>query len=125
MRLTAIITLIYFIFISLSGIALSNENEIIESLKWIESADAVEDVKNAISRQDYRFIGIAGYGIKVPGLPDDKYWEYTEKYGINVIKGTSDVIYGDEHARLIRIAENYAEIYNNMLLQHLTKSVVN
>lgn len=119
MKINVITVAIYLILISFSSLVLSAEREIIESLRWVESANPLEDVKEAISKKDYRFIGIAGRRIKVRGIPDDKYFEYTEKYGINVMKGTSDITYGDEHLRLIRLAEDYAKKYNQVLLRHL------
>src|SRR5574340_673098 len=95
--------------------------EIIESLRWVENADPIKNANHAIETKDYRFLGIAGRGVAVPGLPDGLYWEYTKKYGINVIKGTSDNVWGEEHLRLIRLATKYAETYNKKMLEHLAK----
>ena len=109
------------ILMTTSVLAVSEGYEVIEGLKWVEKADPIKDAEQAIMKKDFRFLGISGRGTTVPGLPEEAYWEYTKKYGVNVIKGTSDVIWGDEHLRLIRIAEKYAMKYNQILFEHLSK----
>ena len=99
--------------------AASEVEVMIESLRWVETADPINDADQAIKAKDFRLLGIAGRGVSVPGLPEDSYWLYTKKYGINVIKGTSDIVWGGEHSKLIEAATRYAETYNNRLLESL------
>lgn len=83
-----------------------------------EKANPDFDLKAAIARNDLRFKGLMGYGVYVPGV-DDYNKKYT-KYGVDVIKGTSDIIQSYEQGRLTAIAQYYAEHYNLSLLQHIT-----
>jgi hypothetical protein len=94
------------------------EPPIPESLRRMERADPVIDLKAAIATGDHRFIGIFGIGLSTPGAPR----ELAKKYGVNPIKGTSDCIIGHEMGRLQSLAIKYAETYNKMLLEHLQKA---
>lgn len=87
-------------------------------LQKYEKANPENDLKAAIARNDLRFKALMGYGLTVPGVAD--YNEKYSKFGVDVIKGTSDVIHSYEHGRLITIARYYAEHYNLALLQHIS-----
>lgn len=76
---------------------------------WLKTADPERDFAAAIEKKDYRFRGLYGYALVVPkvgltciSLPTD----------VNPIEGTSDVVLGYEHAKLIAIAAAYAEDFN-------------
>ena len=92
----------------------------IEKLRWVEKADAVADANTAIEKKDFRFLGIAGYTITFPGIPQEKQQELTNKYGSIIIEGTGDVVEGEEHIRLISLAKAYAETYNAFIINNLT-----
>lgn len=91
----------------------------IDKLRWIEKANAVVDASKSIGEKDFRFLGIAGYAITFPGIPQEKQDELIRKFGYKIIEGTSDVVEGEEHLRLINLAESYAEAYNAAVLKHL------
>ena len=82
---------------------------IIEKMEWLYKANPDKDFENAIKKSDYRFIGIYGYSLSVPGI-EMKCLDYEKD--INPIEGTSDAVLGYEHSKLIAIAKAYAEYYN-------------
>lgn len=92
------------------------QQEIIEEMEWLYTADPLEDHEAAIKRKDYRFLGIYGAKLITPGVEIECInWETD----VNPIKGTSDAIIGYEHDKLISIATAYARNYNFRMEQYL------
>ncbi len=95
-------------------------------LRRLESADPAVDVTAAISRGDFRFLGIAGYTVTVPGVlsvtgqPSDRDNErLVARHGVRVMEGTSD----DKAVLEFQLAAiRYAERYNTLLLKHLKQN---
>jgi hypothetical protein len=85
------------------------EDEAARPLKWLYDANPDNDFEAAVAKKDYRFIGLYGYSLYVPGVPI-KCLDY--KKDIKAIEGTSDAVMGYEHSKLIAIAQAYAEHYN-------------
>jgi hypothetical protein len=87
----------------------------------IKSANIKNELKNAISHHDYRFIAISGESYLYSGLEgastllSTKYERYIKKYKFKVIEGTSDAIKSNLPP-LQSIAYHYAQEYNKMLL---------
>jgi hypothetical protein len=79
-----------------------------------ERANPEKDCQRAIARHDFRFVGIAGVGLDIPGVADyqTRYWKTN---GIKVIAGTSDV----GHRDFNEAARTYASRYNAALLKYL------
>jgi hypothetical protein len=79
-----------------------------------DRANPEKDCERAIARKDFRFVGVAGFALDVPGVADyqTRYWKSN---GVKVIAGTSDVGQRDfnEAARV------YARRYNAALLKYL------
>ena len=99
----------FFLFLLVSAAAWANDGKW-EELRRIQSADAASDLEVAIKKSDYRFLAVRGLVVYVPG--GDPY--YQSKYGFRIIEGTSDVL-TDE----VRIALQYAERYNQLLLKKI------
>jgi hypothetical protein len=62
---------------------------------------------------------VAGYVVEVPGIDEPKNIGCVaalEK--VDIIRGTSDVVYGDEHMALIEEARKYASRYNAIIAKH-------
>lgn len=85
-------------------------------LRRYEKANPDQDLRSGIERNDLRFKGLSGYVVDVPGVEDNI---LIQKYGVDVIGGTSDVIRSYEHGRLTAIARYYAEHYNMALARHI------
>jgi hypothetical protein len=79
-----------------------------------DRANPERDCQRAIARNDFRFVGVAGYALDVPGVPDyqTRYWKSN---GVKVIAGTSDVGQRDFN----EAARAYARRYNAALLKYL------
>jgi hypothetical protein len=83
------------------------------------NSDPVSDFATAKAKGDVAFLGMKGYAITVPGVPD-----YDEKYakfaGVKVIRGTTDAIKTDGQRRIQDAVQNYAERYNHLVLDYLS-----
>jgi hypothetical protein len=88
-----------------------------QELRGIEGADAANDATKRIGEGDARFIGIMEYSVLIPGVDDRA---LVERQGVRVIAGTSDVVRCFEQARLTKIATQYAEQYNAVILDVLS-----
>ena len=95
------------------------ECEVHPALRALEGADAPADVERQWAAGDRRLVGVRGYAIAVPGVPDRG---VAEQHGVRVLEVTTDAIGCFEHARLILIARDYAVAYNHALLARLQHS---
>lgn len=85
-------------------------------LNYLYYANPAEDVKDAISKKDYRFYGIYGASLRVP---------YISRKCINVDKdikimaGNSEVTISYEEKNFNALAQVYAENYNFHMMIYL------
>jgi hypothetical protein len=85
------------------------ESEAIGKLAWLRTADPERDYSAAVEKKDYRFRGLYGTVLVVPKVERSC---ISAQVDVNPIEGTSEVILGYEHAKLIAIAAVYAEDFN-------------
>jgi hypothetical protein len=111
--------LVLILCISSTVAQLSNAQRTVTSspafmLAHPERANPEKDCQFAIARHDFRFVGVAGFALDVPGVPDyhARYWETN---GVKVIGGTGDV----GHRNFNEAARAYASRYNAALLKYL------
>ncbi|RYG93927.1 MAG: hypothetical protein EON58_17345 [Alphaproteobacteria bacterium] len=78
-------------------------------------------MRKAIKKHNLRFLGVAGYSVSIPGVPDEYDNPLVKKRGVHVIAGTSDYRQSDEHDRLQSVAADYAERYNRLLMAYLSQ----
>jgi hypothetical protein len=84
-------------------------------IKSLESADRVKDVTTAVAAGDTRFVGVMGVGPVIPGAPE---WVRERQQGnVRFIPNTSDAIESRQHEKLQRVAHDYAQKYNEILLR--------
>jgi hypothetical protein len=88
------------------------------TLSRLNLGNPEKDIDTNIANADLRFICICGYACYAPGV-DKSDLSLTKKYGTRCLEGTSDVIEGEEHGKLIETARKYAERYNTALLKKL------
>jgi hypothetical protein len=83
--------------------------------------DAAAELKIAIARDDWRFLGVVGYVAVAPGIDftDPLYPESPTQ--LRIIEGTSDSQVGEAGKRFNIVAGAYAERYNRLLLAQLRK----
>lgn len=97
----------------------NHQTEILKAvLRSLNLQNPEQDVNANSAKRDLRFICICGYACYTPGVDKDDL-SMTEKYGKRCLDGTSDVVEGDEHGKLIETARTYAEKYNGILLTQL------
>lgn len=92
-----------------------------DQIRSLQSADVSAEVAAAVSKGNFRFVGVMGFALTVPGVPDYE-TKYATQYGLRVIEHTSDAIESPEHAQLQRVAHDYAERYNKLLLSRIPSS---
>lgn len=91
-------------------------------LRATRTADPVAELRKAIHRKDLRFLGVAGFGLMVPGVPSGGTTNPVVAIrGVRVIEGTSDFIQSDEQERLQPFADRYVRRYNHLLFEHLLR----
>jgi hypothetical protein len=96
------------------------EDAIYESLRRYESADPEEDLRKAVSKNDYRFMFVCSYACEAPGV-DDYHDKYSQQYAYVTIDDTGDYLLNSEHSRLKMIVQAYAEKYNKLLIEEIEK----
>ena len=84
----------------------------------IHTHDPMGDLARALAIPDFRFIGIMGNALGLPGIDSEDQAYLRNKYGYKIVKGISDVETA-ESARLWAPATEYATKYNQRLLQVL------
>ncbi len=95
------------------------ESVLKDELKKLNLKDPKKDLARNLEHNNTRFIGIYGYTTVLPGVTLKYQHNIMEKYGVKVIKGTSDKIESNLHAILIEKAYNYAQKYNSALINAL------
>ena len=77
----------------------------------------------AFEKHDHHFIMAMGYAAYMPGIDD---WSLIaslrEKFSIQFLPNTSDVIRSKAHRRYIEAATNFAGAYNKEMLRLLRKA---
>ena len=106
--------------IEIDTTALNSNSDYRLFIKVADNADYRSDFKTSIEKGDYRFVGVMGFALITPGVPD-----YDEKYeksnSVKIIEGTTDS-YEDSVALRIAVFKNeYATSYNKLLLEYLSK----
>jgi hypothetical protein len=92
-------------------------------LRRMDTANAEADLASAIRKTDFRFIGLYGVGISVPGVNERCVYYCVEHRGwLKMIEGTSDAITSKEQERLQLLAEKYANQYNANLFEYLKEN---
>ncbi|WP_136256605.1 hypothetical protein [Metallibacterium scheffleri] len=81
--------------------------------------DAKNDAKKAYLRGDFRFIGINGYTLQVPGISYANIKNYD--YGTVIVPGTSDAICDAKQKHFVENATLYAKKYNQEILYLLKR----
>ena len=97
----------------------STESILMEELKKFNLKNPKQDVAKNLKNNDMRFIGVYGFVIMLPGIPDEYKFKIAKQYGIRAIEGTSDKIESSLHSNLISSAYGYAYEYNQALVKAL------
>jgi hypothetical protein len=102
------------------GMSEEMKKAVLEELHRLQSADPTSDVEAAFRQGDFRFVGLMGYSLEVPGVdPKEFYEKYSSEFGVKVIRGTSDFMEIPEQLELARIGGDYAQQYNQLLIKKI------
>lgn len=115
-RFKIMITLVVFLVIGCHARTVGDEASLDLDMHRLGTADPVADLNLALKNGDRRFIGLRDLGEFVPGAEDHP--QLTEKMGIRYVPGSSDTA----DKRLQDPAQEYAQIYNMLLVRVLRKA---
>src|ERR1700731_2674050 len=115
------VTMVAMIFSNRShGEERGNSNEEVANLRALAASDPKADFAAAKMKGDLRFLAMIGYSRFVPGVPDyDR--KYSKVVGLRMIRGTTDAITSDEQRHLQDAVQSYAERYNKLVVDYLSK----
>ena len=83
---------------------------------WLYEANPLEDFKESVNRDDYRFVGVYGYSLTVPGV---KLKCIEIDKDVKPIEATSDSDSSYEEEKFNAVAKVYAAYYNFQLIKYL------
>ncbi len=101
------------------------EAEIVAKLRWVETANAETDARDALTSAGsgkVEIIGFSGRGKSFPGLSKDEYAEIEGLVSYSLAKGTGDTIYGPTQKALRMELREYVSSYNKIIYKALTEA---
>ncbi len=98
----------------------ANADSIVTELQNFLSVPPRARLDTSLAAKDFRFLGVYGYTVEVPGVPSSESSRITRS-GVFGIPGTSDALLSEEHAQLTKRARSYAEQYNRLLLRYFSQ----
>ncbi|MDJ0805634.1 MAG: glutamyl-tRNA amidotransferase [Gammaproteobacteria bacterium] len=97
------------------------ERDAVTSLAWLQDAEASRDAKLAIERGDKRLLAMATRAPNMPGVPTESASRIKSVCGIRYLEGSTDMVFGDTHLKLLQAAQEYATEYNKLMLDACLK----
>jgi hypothetical protein len=103
------------VVLSLDPSCSSDLRQDIPNLERLVVENAERDARVALKRGEEHFLGVAIFVVETPGI-SRRFAECPAlRDRTRFICGTSDLIYGEHHLRLIRRAKSYAARYNQVV----------
>ena len=97
------------------------ERDAVTALAWLHDADASRDARQAIQRGDKRLYALATRNPSLPGVPAAATSKVKAVCGIRYLDGSTDMVFGDTHLKLLQEAQAYAAEYNKLMLDACLK----
>jgi hypothetical protein len=94
------------------------ERKGIESLAWLRDADVRKDAQAALAKNDYRLLVMAGRSPDLLGVAPESAAEAKSACGIRYVEGSTDVVQGDIHLKMLQAAYDYVSAYNQEIVKH-------
>lgn len=91
----------------------------LSGLLALKKSDPIADEVKAFASHDYRFLGVNGYVVVIPGVEEGD--PLVRIHGKRIIEGTTDAPCDKEHSLLVDSAQKYAATYNKKLASDLAK----
>jgi hypothetical protein len=96
----------------------AKEKSAVESLLWLQKADAAKDAQQGLSRGDKRLLAMAIRGSHIPGIAPEMVSKAKSVCGVRYLPGSTDTVMGETHLKLLQAAEGYAADYNRIMIEH-------
>jgi len=80
--------------------------------------------EKAILTNNFNFLGVMGYSVVVPGIPQDLSELYRRKGQVSVLPGTGDEILYSSQMVYMEQAMTFSSNYNRLLLRFLTNKTL-
>lgn len=95
----------------------AEEKTAVESLLWLRKADAAQDAQVSLDRGDKRLLAMASRGTNIPGIAPELISKAKSICGVRYLPGSTDMVTGNTHLRLLQAAEEYATDYNKIVIE--------
>ena len=96
-----------------------SENQQLEKLQWLRTADPVVTFKKDLKVSRIRFYQYHGFASVIPVVGNDPCYRWAE---VTLIEGTSDMIINGEHQYLNERARVFATEYNRLMKDHIDRA---
>jgi hypothetical protein len=94
------------------------ERSAVESLIWVKQANAEKDAQESLDRGDTRLFAMATRGSYIPGIAPELATKAKNVCGVRYVPGSTDMVLGDTHMKLLQAAEVYATAFNRIMIDH-------
>ncbi|MET0072369.1 MAG: glutamyl-tRNA amidotransferase [Candidatus Thiodiazotropha sp.] len=94
----------------------ADEKKAVESLLWVEDADAEKQAAEALEKGDKRLIAMASRATMLPGIEPELQSKAKSICGIRYLDGSTDTVFGEIHLQFIQRASDYAAAYNKIVI---------
>jgi hypothetical protein len=92
------------------------EREAVSALSWLRHADAQRDAAQAGEQGDTRLYLMASRSPTLPGIPAEQAESAKASCGTRILPGSTDMVQGGTHLKLLQQAQDYAAEYNHLML---------
>jgi len=92
------------------------EREAVSALSWLRDADPARDAALASEQGDTRLYVLASRAPTLPGIPAEQAESAKSGCGTRVLPGSTDMVRGETHLKLLQQAADYAAEYNRSML---------
>jgi hypothetical protein len=96
----------------------AEEKKSLQSLAWLKDSNVEGDVQAALDKQDKRLFSMMGRATDLPGVPSELTSKAKSTCGIRYLEGSTDVVRGEVHLKLLQQAYEYAAAYNRLIIKH-------
>jgi hypothetical protein len=95
-----------------------DERKGVDALSWLKHADVEHDIQTALSKNDLRLLATAGRSTDLPGVAAEVVSKAKSVCGIRYVEGSTDVVQGETHLKMLQAAYDYADAYNREIIKH-------
>lgn len=95
-----------------------DERKGVAALSWLKHADVEREIQTALSKNDMRLLATAGRSTDLPGVPVEMASKAKSVCGIRYVEGSTDVVQGEVHLKMLQAAYDYADAYNRKIIKH-------